>query len=208
MKNLKLIFLVLGCVAALSLTSCLSSDDDNDNKGLTPTQISQCHAAVRGTYSGMLVYPSRSALYGTDTVDVSWSVGADTMLVLKPFPAKIVAEQIYDNEMRNALMEEDLTSELKCYLGFYNIESEVQFLVAPLKVDYPVFYKNATHTLSVYFWSNNYSYGFKNPITGAMGAQIVMAAAYLDNNQGTNYFSGSSSDLASIPVVFSTISEQ
>ena len=204
MKNLKLIFLVLGCVAALSLTSCLSSDDDDDNKGLTPTQISQCFAAMRGTYSGILVYPSHSALYGTDTVDVNWSVGADTMLVLKPFPSKIVAEQINDPDLKNALMEQEYTSELSCYLGFYAIDSNVQFLVGPKSIDIPVLYKDERHTLSVYFWGNNYSYGFKNISTGAMGAQIVLAAAYLDNNQSVNYINSSSSTLASLAMAFMT----
>lgn len=197
----------LGCIAAMSLTSCLESDD-KENTGLTQAQISQCFTAVQGEYTGKMIYPSRSAQYGTDTIDVSWSIGADTMLVLRPFPAKAVAEQIYDTDLRNALMESNATSEVKCYLGFYKIESEVQFLVAPLKVDFPVYYKNATHNLEIYFWSNNYSYGFKNPITGAMGAQIMMATAYLDKNENTNYISNSSSALATIPIVFSTISKQ
>ena len=35
MKNLKLIFLAIGCIAALSLTSCLKDDDNNDNNGLS-----------------------------------------------------------------------------------------------------------------------------------------------------------------------------
>ena len=197
----------LGCIAAMSLTSCLESDN-KENTGLTQAQISQCFTAVQGEYTGKMIYPSRSAQYGTDTIDVSWSIGADTMLVLRPFPAKAVAEQIYDTDLRNALMESNATSEVKCYLGFYKIESEVQFLVAPLKVDFPVYYKNATHNLEIYFWSNNYSYGFKNPITGAMGAQIMMATAYLDKNENTNYISNSSSALATIPIVFSTISKQ
>ena len=208
MKQLKFLILGFCCAIATSLTSCLNSDDDNDNKGLSQTQISQCFAAVRGTYTGKMIYPSRSAQYGTDTIDVNWSVGADTMLVLKPFPAKAVADQIYDTDLRNALMESNVTSEIKCYLGFYKIESEVLFLVAPLKVDFPVFYKNATHNLEIYFWANNYSYGYKNISTGAMGAQMVLAAAYLDKNESTNYISSSSSALATIPIVFSTITKQ
>ena len=207
MKQLKYLMIALGCMAAMSLTSCLESDD-NENTGLTQTQINQCFTAVRGEYTGKMIYPSRSALYGTDTIDVNWSVGADTMLVLRPFPIRIIAEQVTDTDLRQALTGLDDTSELKCYLGFYKIETEVQFLVAPIKIDFPVFFKEATHTLSVYFWSNNYSYGFKNVLSGAMGAQIVMAAAYLDNNENTNYINSSSGALATIPVVFSTISEQ
>ena len=208
MKQLKFLILGFCCAIATSLTSCLNSDDDNDNKGLSQTQISQCFAAVRGTYTGKMIYPSRSALYGTDTIDVNWSVGADTMLILKPFPSKVIAEQISDTDLKKAMLEQDYTNELKCYLGFYAINSEVQLLVGPMSIDFPVFYKEKTHTLSIYFWGNNYSYGYKSVSTGAMGAQIVLAAAYLDNNQDTNYIYNSSSSLATIPIVFSTITQQ
>lgn len=203
MKNLKMIFLALGCMAALSLTSCLK-DNDDDNQGLTPAQISQCYNAVRGEYSGKMVYPSRDTKYGsTDTIDVSWSVGEDTMLIIRPFPATIVAQQITDAEMKEALMQEGITGELRCYIGFFQLEEEADFLVAPKKVDFPIFYKGGTHTLSLYFWSNSYSWGFKNLSTGAMGGQLVMSYAILDDDETRNYLNSSSS-YASIPIIFST----
>ena len=111
---------------------------------------------------------------------------------------------INDPDLKNALMEQEYTSELSCYLGFYAIDSNVQFLVGPKSIDIPVLYKDERHTLSVYFWGNNYSYGFKNISTGAMGAQIVLAAAYLDNNQSVNYINSSSSTLASLAMAFMT----
>ena len=203
MKNLKLIFMALGCMAALSLTSCLK-DDDNNNNGLSDAQIAQCVNAVRGSYTGKMIYQTLNAI---DTVDVSWSIGADTMLVLRYFPAKAFADQVYDNDLRNALMEPNLQSEVRCYLGFYKCDTDVQFLVAPLKVDFPVFYKNATHTLSLYFWSDlTYgSYGYKDTSTGAMEARLVMAAAYLDKDETKNYLNGMSSALTSVPVKISTL---
>ena len=205
MKNLKLIFLALGCMAALSLTSCLKDDDNNDNNGLSESEISQCYAAVRGSYTGKLLYETRDAQNPIDTVDVSWSVGTDTMLVLSPFPASAVAAQIYDVELKKALMETEYLSVLKCYLGFYKYDTEVLFYIAPIKADFPVMYKGMTHTLSVYFWSNTYSYGYKNTKTGDMEAQLVMAAAYIDDNESTNYINSSASTLTSIPVIISNI---
>ena len=203
MKNLKFIFLALGCIAALSLTSCLSSDDD-ENTGLSKAQRDQCFAAVRGSYTGKLLYQNRDAQHPVDTVDVSWSIGADTMLVLRPFPAKAVAEQINDTELRTALLEQTYMTELKCYLGFYSYESDVSFLLAPIKIDIPVSYKDKTHTLSVYFWTD-YSYGYKNVTSGAMEAQLMMAAAYLDDNENYNYLSSTSSAMTGIKMIFSTL---
>ena len=203
MKNLKLIFLALGCIAALSLTSCLSSDDD-ENTGLSKAEKDQCFAAVRGSYTGKFLYQTRDTKNPIDTIDVSWSIGADTMLVLRPFPAKAVAEQVYDIDLREALLEQAYMSELKCYLGFYRYDTEVEFLLAPVKIDIPVSYKDKTHTLSVYFWTD-YSYGYKNTSSGAMEAQLVMAGAYLDGNENTNYINNSSSGLATIKMIFSTL---
>ena len=206
MKNLKLIFLGLGCMAALSLTSCLKDSDDNE--GLTPAQISQCFNAVRGEYTGKMIYPSSDTKYGsTDTINVSWSVGADTMLVIRPFPAIIIAQQISDAEMKESLMKEDILSELKCYIGFFKLEEEADFLLAPIKMDFPIFYKGSTHTLSVYFWSNSYSWGFKNLSTGVMGGQLVLSYAILDGDETKNYLNSTSS-YASIPIIFSTTFEK
>ena len=206
MKNLKLIFLALGCMAALSLTSCLKDSDDND--GLTPAQISQCYNAVKGTYNGKMVYPSSDTKYcNTDTIDVSWSIGADTMLVIKPFPAKIVAQGILDVDMKEALMNVDMPGELRCYIGFFKYESEVDFLLAPQKVEYPIFYKGATHKMSVYFWNNSYSWGFKSLTSGGMGGQLVMAYALLDDDENKNYINSSSTS-STIPVIFSTTFER
>lgn len=205
MKNLKLIFLALGCMAALSLTSCLKNDDDN--QGLSPTQISQCFNAVRGEYTGKLIYPSNSTKYGNaDTVDVSWSIGADTMLVLRSFPAKAIGEQVYDVDLKNALLESDFTSELKSYIGFYKYDAEVLFLIGPQKMDFPVFYKGMTRTLSVYFWANDYSFGYKDLKTGDMEARIILASAYIDNDESKNYVNNSSG-MANISMIFSTVAK-
>ena len=145
MKNLKLIFLALGCMAALSLTSCLKDSDDDYNNGLTPAQISQCYNAVKGSYTGKLVYPSSDTKYGyTDTIDVSWSIGADTMLVINSFSSKVIAEQIKDTELKEALLQEEQLSVLKNYLHFIKNDSEVQFLLAPQTIEFPVFYKDKT----------------------------------------------------------------
>ena len=50
-------FLALGCIIALSLTSCLKSDENNNNTGLTKAQRGQCFDAIHGEFSGEMIYP-------------------------------------------------------------------------------------------------------------------------------------------------------
>jgi hypothetical protein len=79
----------------------------------------------------------------------------------------------------------------------------VQFLLAPQTIEFPVFYKDKTHTLSVIFWYNDYSFGYKTVSTGTMGGQLVMAYAFLDGDERVNYFNSTAS-YANIPMIFST----
>ena len=114
-------FLALGCVIAMSLTSCLKSDDNNQDSGLTKAQITQCYNAVRGDFSGEMIFPvlndDRNG-YDTDTVDIDWTVTADTMLIVRELPAMAVAGTISDNTLRQALEEQNPVSDVKCYIGF------------------------------------------------------------------------------------------
>ena len=50
-------FLALGCIIALSLTSCLKTDENNNNTGLTKAQRGQCFDAIHGEFSGEMIYP-------------------------------------------------------------------------------------------------------------------------------------------------------
>ena len=54
--------ILLGCLTALCITSCLGSDDDanNSSKGLSKAEIAQCYLTVGGNYSGDLLYFSKS----------------------------------------------------------------------------------------------------------------------------------------------------
>ena len=204
-------FLALGCLIALSLTSCLKDNDNDNNEVLTKSQVAQCVNIVRGEYTGMLLYPAtnpKDAYDTVDTIDTRMSIGTDTMLVIRNFPSQIVAEHIADASLKEALLEQASTKELRCYLGFYNVEPLVQFLVGPVNVEYPVFYKDKTRTLTLIFWVDNaysggISFGYKEPSSGLMEGRIVMAYAFLDGETTKNYFNASSS-AAQIPIIFTT----
>ena len=115
-----------------------------------------------------------------------------------------MAEQIYDTELKESLMEANPTKDLQCEIGFTYLDDNVEFLLAPIKVDYPVLYKDITRTLSVYFWFSATSFGYKSRKTGIMEGQLVMASAVLDNDESTNLIGTSPSSYANIPMMFST----
>jgi len=200
-----MIILGLGCMAALSFTSCLN-DDDNDNSGLTKAEISQCLAAVVGNYSGKMIYAAKNAdnLADTqDTLDINWTVNTDTMLIVKALPAKVVAESIWDSELKAALQEQNPVQDLKCQMAFVLNDPYIEFILGPQKVDYPVFYKEQSHTLSIYFWAN-YSYGDKDPSSNLMVLRLAMGAAYLDNDEKTNHINSYGTEAVTIPFLFTT----
>lgn len=201
-----MIFLGLGCMAALCLTSCIN-DDDSDS-GLSNADISRCYKAVLGDYSGKLVYNATNPqdVYDTmDTLSVQWTVNADTTLLIRDFPIKALVEQVRDTELKAALQEQNPVQNISCYMAFTMLQdSYIQFALGPLKIDFPVYYKEANHTVSVYFWANGSSFGEKDTVSGDMIVRLVVAAAYLDDNSSNNLLTSYGSDTATIPVYFTT----
>jgi len=144
--------------------------------------------------------------YGTDTIDIDWTVTADTMLIVRNLPAEAIAGTISDNDIRTALVEQNPVSDVECYIGFYSLDSYVRFYLAPQKTDYPVFLNGQTHTVSAVFWAAAYSsyssLGYKELTSGLFAGQIVLGGVYLDNNQDKNYLTTSTS--TAVPLIFAT----
>lgn len=189
MKQLKFAILALGCIAALSLTSCLGDDNDN-NQGLTPAEVGQCLTATKGSYQGKIYYQATNPENindAIDTLDVRWTVTADTTLIVQEFPAAVAAANIKGNndELKEALLEAD-PQPLNAYLGFYE-NDPISFLLYPLSVKYTVFYGERTHSATVVFWVNNYSYGIYNQTSRLFEMQFVLAALYIDDDTDHNY---------------------
>lgn len=198
--------LALGCMAAVSLTSCLK--DDNKDEGLSPGDFSKALTAVRGDYTGHLVYQAVNPQVpsdDTDTLAVSWSITADTMLTVRDFPLTPVIEKVVDSEIKKALQEQEFHQQLRCRIGFTMIDPYVEFLVAPIALEVPFLYKEQTHTLSVYFWFDDYSFGAKDLLTQVMNVHLVIAGAYLDSNLDKNLLNRDYMSAVRIPLILTTI---
>lgn len=211
MKQLKLAIIALGCIAALSLSSCLSDNNDSD-QGLTPAEIGQCLAATRGNYQGKIYYQAQNPDNLNDVIDtlnIRWTVTADTTVIVQEFPAAVAAANIKGNndELKEALLEAD-PQPLNAYLGFYKA-SPVTFLLYPLSVKYTINYGGSTHTATVIFWVNNYSYGIFDQTTRGFEMRLVLAALHIDDDSSHNYLASDiGAGAASIFCVVSNLENQ
>ena len=185
MKQLKL-FLVLSCMAALSLSSCMK-DDDSNNQGLTMSDLAQCLNLVRGDYTGYLLYMTDLNRQTTDTLDVSWSISAtDTTLYIRDFPTATFTGHLSKKDLGEAVAEQCPRWPLKCNIAFTMLDPYVQFLIGPQKMQIPVRYNDVEHTLTVLYWYNDYSFGAKSTSTNEMTLRLVVGGAFLDDDMNTN----------------------
>ncbi len=102
MRNLLMLTLCM-TVVGLSMTSCLS-DDDNKNtiKTLTPAEKSAMMANMAGLYNGHLFFVNDSAR--VDSVEVSCSVSApDSVFTVYDFPYEILSCGVSTESVRNVL---------------------------------------------------------------------------------------------------------
>ena len=87
MRKFKVLSLLVCCLATTFMSSCLG--DDDGNSGLSPEQVGQCLNAIKGRYTGEMVYASTNpdnAKDNTDTLQIAWTVMAtDTTLTIYNF---------------------------------------------------------------------------------------------------------------------------
>ena len=102
---MKKILCVFCCMAVIGLTSCLG-DSDNNNQGLSPQDVSQCFNTIKGNYTGKVLFENLNPndVYDyIDTLDIAWSVAADTTIVVNQFPQTVILDRISDQQMKEAL---------------------------------------------------------------------------------------------------------
>ena len=186
--------ILLGCLTALSVTSCLGSNDDanNSSKGLSKADIAQCYLTVGGNYSGDLLYFSKSedGLYEeVDTLNGAWYIPTDSTLFITDFPSEVLAENVIYSELKDALADAP-DQIVKCRIRFVET-SPVQFLVNPYTLEYMLHYGGGDHKVQVVFYNENiYSFGILNAESRELMLKIIPAYLYVDGKQ-TNYLTQS-----------------
>jgi len=198
MKTIKFLS-VTCCVAAMCLTSCIG-DDNDDNRSLTPAEVSQCLTAVKGTHLGQVIYPAtniKDVKDTADTLDISWTISTDSTMTIHDFPSKLLAsriDSINGKELRAALsMAPD--QDIECRIGFIDI-APVQWLINPKTPTYQLNTGDGEHKVQVAFYANNtYSFGMYNASKSEFLMQIIEGAIYLDGKL-TSYLT------ADVPFIF------
>ena len=186
--------ILLGCLTALCVTSCLGSDDDanNSSKGLSKAEIAQCYLTVGGNYSGDLLYFSKSddgLFEEVDTLNGAWYIPTDSTLFITDFPSEVLAENVIYSELKDALADAP-DQIVKCRIRFVET-SPVQFLVNPYTLEYMLHYGGGDHKVQVVFYNENiYSFGILNAESRELMLKIIPAYLYVDGMQ-TNYLTQS-----------------
>ncbi len=133
MKKTKFLAFLLCCFSAFLFASCL--DDDGGKTGLTNEEARQCLNSIRGSYSGDLIYESQNPIIATDktdTLDIDWQVNAaDTTLVVYSFPAKLIAKDLPEGDVKTALSQASGAT-LKAKIGFYQITPVIGYILFPM----------------------------------------------------------------------------
>lgn len=188
MKLWKLSSLLMGCLVAVSLTSCM--DNDSDPTGLTREQARTAYNTVKGNYSGQLLFTRPTTASGsesvTDSISVNWTVDTDSTLVIRNFPSEVLSLYVTDETIRTAIAEAGPRS-LTCYVGYFNL-SPVKFLSNPSALAYDVTYADGTsHKVTVGFLINsNYSFGVYSESSRFMQMQIVEGGIFVDQKATTH----------------------
>lgn len=172
------------CLAAMSITSCMN-DDDDDNRSLSKEEKAQCLMAVKGNYSGNLIYAAKNEKNVkdvTDTLAVKWSITNDSTMTIDNFPAELLTENITDTTMKKALATAAAQS-ITCRIGFIKT-SPVQYLINPQSPTYNLNYGGKNHKIQIAFYVNSYnSYGSYDLTKKVLQMQIIEAAVFLDGKQ-------------------------
>lgn len=174
-------------IAALTMTSCLSDDDDNN--GLTREEQHTAYLSVAGEHSGQLVYydsiftskPSK-----VDSVAAKVNFDTDSTVTVYNFRVNSIAHFVQDATAK-ACLENAPAQILKCYTYFYDL-SPVTFHIQPQKLTFSTTADGTPHTITLAFYAGYpNSYGVKSG--KELGLQIVLGGVYLDYENitgGTN----------------------
>lgn len=201
MRNLKFISMMMGCLAALCVTFTSCDDDDDSVRALTPTERQEAFEAVKGNYTGSLIYSTTDAKTNrlkNDTVDISWSITTDSTMTINQFPSALLAMHVTDSLMKEAIAAAP-AQDLTCAIGFIKV-SPSTFLINPGTPAFDLTYDGKTHKVQLPFIINNY-YSFGQLYSNKqLRMQIVLAAVYEDGKLKSSFNGG-------VPFVFTTVKQ-
>lgn len=168
-KNIKLFSMMLGCLAVMALSSCLSSNDD-DNKNQEREWQEWVKAfqaevlAAQGSYAGYMYFQPDEKVSALDSIAAEWDIVSDSVLELRGVPTSLLVDRL--SEKHQALKDAVIalgTVNMQVKIGF-NVyyKSPLLFYVYPEPVTMNVNVDGENKTVVVNFYNtetNTQSFG-------------------------------------------------
>lgn len=196
MKKNHLLLLVVALMMTFSFTSCLNDDFDGKAKQNRPTQaeLKAASKTIQGTYQGKLFTYTFNSTNNTiqkkDSVITSWEITDDTTLVVKKFPSKLLANNVTNADLKQAI-EALPDQEVKCAVSIFNV-NPILFYIAPYRLDLgKLTYGGKTHDVSIGFIFNpNNTYGGYDNAKKITGFRLIESVVLIDGTADKSLYRG------------------
>lgn len=214
----KLFIILLCCVGAMSVTSCLDSDD---GYSLDPELVRQYYTQMSGPYNGGTgLYANKVYFYNDTITDKNNTSKTDSLsgyglnggvvytttlagrdsvsFVLNGVSGRVLAKEI-DGEQHKGLKEAIENAgnlQIKGQIAIYNIQGQVAYMYFyPMSVELKgLNYDGGTHDVTIYFWYPGLGYYFMQDAHKVLQFPLVMASIWVDGNETVKIYDGSSYD--------------
>lgn len=214
----KLFIILLCCVGAMSVTSCLDSDD---GYSLDPELVRQYYTQMRGSYyGGTGLYANKVYFYNDTITDKNNTSKTDSLsgyglnggvnytttlagrdsvsFVLNGVSGRVLAKEI-DGEQHKGLKEAIENAgnlQIKGQIAIYNIQGQVAYMYFyPMSVELKgLNYDGGTHDVTISFWYPGLGYYFMQDAHKVLQFPLVMDSILVDGNETVKIYDGSSYD--------------
>ena len=115
------VFMMLGSLTGIALTSCLNDDDDNDTIPVITEADKQARLLLMDGYYGGHLHYYNDSIQKKDSVAIDWVVSArDSSIHITNFPVNILANGITNIEKHDLLANSNATFPLTSNIYFYS----------------------------------------------------------------------------------------
>lgn len=217
MKKLKRILplLIAALFMPIAMTSCLNSDDDNNQ--LSDEQIKNAITTMSGNYRGKLYFydTKKEELQNKNYNDSIENISVkfnypESAYVIYDFPARLLFKNIDNHaDLKEAVEEEYIDLKIK-YVPYQIAGLQIYYYMQPETVSMNLYYGGTYHDIKVAFLLNTMGVYFKNSSKEYQDLQLVEGAIYdgTDSNgqpqllDGKALYSTSMSDKEAKSILF------